>query len=52
MDSDFFKISVKDTGIGISPINQEKIMNFGGHIELEENLNKSKGLGLRLFITK
>ena len=53
-DSDeFIRISVRDSGVGISKENQQKIMEFGGNLDFSQNLqSKSQGIGLRLFVTK
>ena len=49
-----FKISVKDSGIGISEEKRENIMQFGGSINFQynEKNSRSDGIGLRLFIVK
>ena len=55
VENDKVKISVKDTGIGISEYKQKQVMNFGWALDFDQNyrqINRSEGLGLRLFVTK
>jgi two-component system sensor histidine kinase/response regulator len=47
----FLQISVRDTGVGISKENQEKLFKFFGFIKETKDMNKN-GVGLGLAISK
>jgi signal transduction histidine kinase len=50
-DNKFLQISVRDTGVGISKENQEKLFKFFGFIKETKDMNKN-GVGLGLAISK
>ena len=45
------KITVKDTGVGISKSNQEKLFKLFGYVKSKDGVN-SGGIGLGLLISK
>ena len=50
-DESFLKISVKDTGIGISLDNQDKLFRLFGFVQDEQLMNKD-GVGVGLVISE
>ena len=51
VDDKFLKITVKDTGIGISKVNQNKLFKLFGYIKSKSGVNQG-GIGLGLLISK
>ena len=50
IDDDYIHLSVKDTGCGISEINQKKLFKLFGFIKDTQSINTS-GIGIGLMIT-
>ena len=51
IENQFLQIEVKDSGIGISEANQEKLFQLFGFLEESQSQNKN-GVGLGLAISK